>query len=79
MDGSTLDLTHYPTEPGHEDLVMLVNDPEAGDLGWSAMVVEDYVWIALKSVRRLPMTLLWITNGGRTATRGRAATSGAWG
>jgi hypothetical protein len=67
MDGSTLDLTHYPTEPGHEDLVMLVNDPEAGDLGWSAMVLDGYVWIALKSVRTLPMTLLWITNGGRTA------------
>lgn len=67
MDGSALDLSHYPTEPGHEDLVMLVNDPEAGDLGWSAMVFDGYVWIALKSVHQLPMTLLWVTNGGRTA------------
>lgn len=67
MDGSTLDLSRYPTQPGHEDLVMLVNDPEAGDLGWSAMVFDGYVWIALKSVHALPMTLLWITNGGRTA------------
>lgn len=68
MDGSTLDLSRYPTEQGHEDLVMLVNDPAAGPLGWSAMVLDGYVWIALKSVEQLPMTLLWVTNGGRSAS-----------
>ena len=50
MDASTLDLTHYPTDPSHGDLMMLLNESEAGDLGWSAMVDDDSVCIALKSV-----------------------------
>lgn len=66
MDGTTIDLSHYPTPAGHEDLVMLVNDPDAGPLGWSAMVFDGYLWLALKAVDQLPMTLLWLSNGGRT-------------
>lgn len=65
-DGGTLDLSRYPTAPGHEDLVMLVNDPQAGAIGWSAAVFDGYVWFALKSVADFPATLLWISNGGRT-------------
>lgn len=65
-DGGVLDLSSYPTDPGHEDLVMLVNDPEAGPIGWSAAVFDGYVWFALKSVADFPSTLLWVSNGGRT-------------
>jgi len=65
-DGSTLDVSRYPTTPGHEDLVMLVNDPGAGNIGWSAASFEGFTWFALKDVRSFPATLLWISNGGRS-------------
>ena len=67
-DGSTLDLANYPTPSGHEDLVMLVNDPAAGPVGWSAVsfLQANAVWFQVKSVERLPATLLWVSNGGRS-------------
>lgn len=65
-DGAVLDVSRYPTVPGHEDLVMLVNDPAAGRIGWSAASCDGYVWFSLKDVRSFPATLLWISNGGRT-------------
>jgi hypothetical protein len=65
-DGSSLDLTTYPTLPGHEDLVMLVNDAAAGRIGWSAASFDGFVWFSLKDVLCYPATLLWISNGGRT-------------
>lgn len=67
-DGSTADLSRYPTPAGHEDLVMLVNDGSAGPIGWSAVSFDSAqaVWFQLKSVRRLPATLLWVSNGGRS-------------
>jgi hypothetical protein len=65
-DGGILDVSRYPTSPGHEDLVMLVNDPAAGRLGWAAASCDGYVWFSLKDVRSFPATLLWISNGGRT-------------
>lgn len=65
-DGGTLDLSRYPTAPGHEDLVMLVHDPAAGDLGWSAASAPGFAWVALKDARILPSTLLWVSNGGRS-------------
>jgi len=66
IDGTTLDLSRYPTPEAHEDLVMLVNDPESGPLGWSGVVFDGYAWLALKDIRALPMTLLWQSNGGRS-------------
>lgn len=65
-EGGTLDLTRYPTAAGHEDLVMLVNDPAAGPIGWSAAVLDGYVWFALKAIADFPSTLLWVSNGGRS-------------
>jgi hypothetical protein len=65
-DGGTLDVSTYPTKAGHEDLVMLVNDPDAGRIGWAAASFDGFVWFALKDVRSYPATLLWISNGGRT-------------
>lgn len=67
MDGTTLDLSRYPTPAGHEDLVMLVGDPGAGPIGWSAVSFGNAVWFSLKSLQDFPSTLLWISNGGRTA------------
>ena len=64
-DGGLLDVSRYPTPPGHEDLVMMVNDPSAGPIAWSAVSFDHFVWFALKGVRSFPATLLWISNGGR--------------
>jgi hypothetical protein len=64
--GGALDLTHYPTPSGHEDLVMLVNDPAAGPIGWSAATLNGCVWFSLKNIADFPATILWISNGGRS-------------
>jgi hypothetical protein len=45
---------------------MLVNDPDAGPIGWSAAVFDGFVWFSLKDITSFPATLLWISNGGRT-------------
>lgn len=65
-DGTTADLTRYPARPGYEDLVILMNDPDAS-FAWSAVTFpeEGYVWFCLKDPRVLPSTMLWISNGGR--------------
>ena len=44
---------------------MLVNDPSAGPIGWSAAVLDGYVWFALKAIADFPATILWVSNGGR--------------
>lgn len=60
-----LDLSRYPARRG-EDFVTLV---EAGgrDLGWTAITraAERDVVFFLKDARVLPLTMLWISNGGR--------------
>lgn len=68
-NGGTTDLTRYPSRIGHEDLVMLVNEPANDDqpFAWSAVVLDGYLWFALKNPADFPSTLLWISNGGRTA------------
>lgn len=65
-DGQTLDLSHLPTAPGHEDLVMIVPEVRSG-LAWSALRFPDYVWFSLRRVEDFPATVLWISNGGRSA------------
>lgn len=64
--GGVADLSRYPLAEAHEDLVMLCNDPDAGNLGWTAASVGGVVWFALKDVRDFPSTLLWMSNGGRS-------------
>lgn len=68
-DGTTLDLTHYPTAAGHEDLVMMVNEAPTSEqpFAWSAATFDDYVWFSLKNASDFPATLFWISNGGRSA------------
>lgn len=65
-DGGTLDLSRYPTPPGHEDLVMLVKDPAAGPVSWTAVTMDGFVWIGFSAVADFPATVLWISNGGRS-------------
>ena len=65
-DGGTVDLTSYPIDQGHEDFAMLV---EAADspLGWSAVMRPDEgdMALMLKNPAKLPVTMLWYSNGGR--------------
>lgn len=65
IDGGTLDLSRYPTPPGHEDLLMVVADPTAGPIAWSAASVGGNVWFSLRSVADFPATVFWVSNGGR--------------
>ncbi len=65
-DGGKVDLTRYPFGPAHEDFVIAL---EAQDtpLGWTAVVrpTEGDLYLSLRNPRRLPMTMLWHSNGGR--------------
>lgn len=67
--GGLTDLTHYPQRAGNEDLVMMVNaDPTPEQpFAWSAVVLDGYVWFSLKNPEDFPATLLWMSNGGRSA------------
>lgn len=65
-DGGTADLCAYPIDRGHEDFAMLV-EAEGSDFGWSAVTrPEGDVALFLKNAVRLPVTMLWFSNGGRT-------------
>ncbi|WP_417243764.1 hypothetical protein [Celeribacter sp.] len=64
--GGVFDLTRYPGATGHEDFVTLV---EAGGaaLGWTALSrsAEGDIIVVLKDARVAPVTMLWLSNGGR--------------
>lgn len=68
-DGGITDLTRYPLRPGNDDLVMMATAPATAEqpFGWSAVVMDGYVWFALKNVDDFPCTLFWLSNGGRSA------------
>lgn len=63
-NGGRADLTHYPAREGFEDLVQIYQRRE-GSFAWNAVVVDGYLWLALKDPRTLPSTVLWHSNGGR--------------
>lgn len=67
--GGTIDLTQYPFGPAHEDFVIALEAPDS-PLGWTAVSrrVEGDLYISLRNPRRLPMTMLWHSNGGRDYT-----------
>ncbi|MBC8128153.1 MAG: hypothetical protein H8M99_13515, partial [Gloeobacteraceae cyanobacterium ES-bin-144] len=50
-------------------LVMMVNEPSSAKqpFAWSAAVLDGYLWFSLKNPEDFPATLLWISNGGRSA------------
>jgi hypothetical protein len=62
----TYDLTRYPATGAHEDFLTLVEAEHAGP-GWTAVSrhAEADVVLVLKNPRDLPITMLWISNGGR--------------
>jgi Uncharacterized enzymes related to aldose 1-epimerase len=64
--GGTADLRSYPPGDAHEDFLTLAEDP-ANRVGWtvvSRFAERDHV-IVLKDPRDLPVTLMWMSNGGR--------------
>ncbi len=65
-DGGSVNLHRYPWGDAHEDFVSAVEDP-ASPLGWTAVVrpQEGDLFLSLRNARRLPMTMLWHSNGGR--------------
>jgi len=64
--GQTADLTRFPTLERHDDLLMLVADPEL-PFAWSAVVAPQagWVWFDLRDPRTLASTVLWMSHGGR--------------
>ncbi|WP_219784533.1 hypothetical protein [Celeribacter sp. PS-C1] len=65
-DGSEVDLSHYPHATGDEDFVTLVEENVDG-LGWTAVsrARERDIVIFVKDSRVMPVTMLWMSNGGR--------------
>lgn len=65
-NGRTTDLTVYPVSKNHEDFVTLV-EAAGQSLGWSVAsrrAERDRI-IVLKRPEILPVTMLWLSNGGR--------------
>lgn len=65
-DGRAADLTRYPPDDNHEDFVTLVEAP-GRSLGWSVVsrkAEQDRI-IVLKCPEILPVTMMWMSNGGR--------------
>jgi hypothetical protein len=60
--GDTISLENYPHAPRSEDLVMLA---PTGRIGWTALTLDGYVWISLRRTDDHPVTVLWLSNGGR--------------
>ncbi|GAB5461550.1 hypothetical protein [Hoeflea alexandrii] len=65
-DGGVADLTAYPLGEAHEDFAALVERP-GHSLGWSVVSrkLECDRIIVLKRPDALPLTMLWMSNGGR--------------
>lgn len=70
-DGSTADLSRYPWtarigDKGYEDLVSGV-EATGHALGWTAVTRHGQgdLYLSLRHAQRLPMTMLWHSDGGR--------------
>lgn len=65
-DGSQWDMHHYPTAHAVEDFAILV-EARGQDVGWTVLMrnAEDDMLVVLKDARVMPVTMLWISNGGR--------------
>jgi hypothetical protein len=64
--GGEADITHYPFASRHEDFAIGV-EVEGSKLGWTTVArsKEGDLFISLRNPARLPMTMLWFSNGGR--------------
>lgn len=65
-DGGFADITRYPIASGTEEFLTLVEDPRNA-IGWAAAVRYGTgdAFLSLKSPADLPVTMMWISNGGR--------------
>ncbi|MCG7506435.1 hypothetical protein [Mesorhizobium retamae] len=65
-DGTVVDLADYRLDRRHEDFVTLI-EADHGGPGWTAVsrIAEKDVVLVLKNPAELPITMLWISNGGR--------------
>lgn len=65
-DGGRWDLRRYPAGHAVEDFAVLVEARDSA-LGWTMLIreAEDDMLVVLKDARVLPVTMLWISNGGR--------------
>ncbi len=64
-DGTTTDVTSFPSADGVDDVLMVCADP-AHPLAWSAATFREsgYAWLSLRNRAQLPSTLVWLSNGG---------------
>ncbi|HEV7255783.1 MAG TPA: hypothetical protein VGN97_22125 [Mesorhizobium sp.] len=65
-DGSMADLTSYPFGERHEDFCAGV-EAQGSELGWTAVErgTEGDLFLSLRDPKKLPLTMLWFSNGGR--------------
>jgi len=65
-EGGTADLTTYPWFDRTEDFVVGLEAPNT-ELGWTAVTrpADGDLYLSLRHPRRVPMTMLWQSNGGR--------------
>lgn len=66
VDGGQWDLHEYPAAHRIEDFAILV-EARGAKLGWTVLMrnAEDDMLVILKDARVLPVTMLWVSNGGR--------------
>ncbi|WP_413774707.1 hypothetical protein [Mesorhizobium sp. AR10] len=64
--GGTIDLTDYRMDQLREDFITLV-EADHGGPGWTALArrAEEDLVLVLKNPAELPVTMLWLSNGGR--------------
>ena len=64
--GGQTDITRYPFASRHEDFAIGV-EAEGSKLGWTTVArgKQGDLFISLRNPARLPMTMLWFSNGGR--------------
>lgn len=64
--GGEVDITDFSASRRHEDFITLV-EADHGGIGWTAVArkAEGDVVLVLKNPAELPVTMLWISNGGR--------------
>ena len=65
-DGGATDLHAYRMDRRHEDFITLV-EADHGGPGWTAAArkAESDLVLVLKNPAQLPVTMLWVSNGGR--------------
>lgn len=65
-DNTITDASVYPFAENHEDLYMIISNPQL-PFGWSAASCPEsgWLWFSIKNPLNLPNTVIWLSNGGR--------------